>query len=164
MIFTREQAVAEARTWLGTPYEKGQHLKKCGVDCGTILFEIYRAAGFISPKDQEIFDQIAPKHPDWFCHTAEEKYIKLALRHAHQVLKKISYATLDAKPGNVVVTHHTPEGQIWNHGGIVVRWPLVIHAVAPRVEEVDATQDRMWCYREVTVFDPWEKLAWSDVT
>ena len=163
-IMTRESTVEEARTWLRTPYHKGAHVKGAGVDCGTILFEIYRAAGFISAQDQEIFNRLVPVGQDWFCHTTEEKYVKLVLRHAHQVLKNISYRTLDAQPGNIAVTHHSADGKLWNHGGIVTKWPMVIHSVDPYVEEVDATQHCMWCYREVTIFDPWEKLALDGVT
>lgn len=161
---TRESVVAEARSWLRTPYHKGARVKGAGVDCGTILFEVYRVAGFISAEDQKVFEQLVPIKQDWFCHTTEEKYIKLVLRHAHKVLEDISYATLKAAPGNVAVTHHSPDGKIWNHGGLITKWPMVIHSVDPFVEEINATQHWMWCNRKITVFDPWEKLAWEGVT
>ena len=36
------KAVAEALTWLGTPYHHHQgHVKGIGVDCGTLVFEVY---------------------------------------------------------------------------------------------------------------------------
>lgn len=35
------QAVAEAITWLGTPYHHQGRVKGVGVDCGTLLCEVY---------------------------------------------------------------------------------------------------------------------------
>lgn len=33
--------VAEALTWLGTPYHQQGRVKGVGVDCGTLLCEVY---------------------------------------------------------------------------------------------------------------------------
>ena len=44
--------------------------------------------------------------------------------------------------------------KVYNHGAIVTAWPKVIHAIAPRVEEIDASTNPLWAYRAVAVFTP----------
>jgi cell wall-associated NlpC family hydrolase len=139
--------VAEARSWVGTPYHLGAMLKGAGCDCGTLLLGVAQACGFALDQKLERFTQ------DWFCHTSEEKYEKRLLRNATLVIKAISYPTLKAQPGDLVLTHHSHMTNArFNHGGIVVAWPKIIHAVNPKVEETDATQHWMWNFREVAVF------------
>lgn len=163
MIFDRAQVVTEARSWLRTPYHKGAMVKGAGVDCGTLLLAVFIAAGFISAADAETIKKLIPVGADWFQHSDEEKYLKLVIRYARLMLTKISYASLEAKPGNIVVTHHFPKIQKWNHGGIVTKWPRVVHAIGPHVEEVDASCHALWSYRPVMVFDPWAKY-WESYT
>jgi hypothetical protein len=158
-IATREEVVAETRSWIKTPYHKAGRIKGAGVDCGTLLLCVFIWAGFISEEAIEIFNKICPVHQDWWCHAEDEKYTKLVIRHATRVLTGISYQTLDAKPGSIVVTHHSSSSPRFNHGGIVTRWPKLCHAVEPCVQEIDATKHHMWSHREVIVYDPWEKLT-----
>jgi cell wall-associated NlpC family hydrolase len=138
--------VREAHTWLGTPYLLGQMLKGAGCDCGTFLLGVLQACGFAQ-------DEVSEHHAsDWFCHTTEEKYMLRLLRHATKIAEAVSYPTLGAQPGDLVLTRHATTSRVYNHGGIVTRWPKLIHAVAPMVCETDATADSMWCFREVAVF------------
>jgi len=163
VIFTRDQVVEEARSWLKTPYHKNGRLKGVGVDCGTLLLCVYLAGGFLSDEDIATFNRLCPVNQDWFVHAHEEKYFKLVILHARHVLTAISYRTMVAAPGSIVVTHHDGEAMRWNHGGIVVKWPRLIHAVGGfGVREIDATQDSMWQHREVCVFDPWLKAETAE--
>ena len=162
MIWDRDQVVSEVLSWIGTPYHKGARLKGVGVDCGLFPLEIFLRAGFLSPSDADELERLAPVNQDWFHHAVDEKYLKLVIRHARHVLTAISYPTIREKalPGCIAVTRHAPSGvHHYNHGGIVTQWPRLVHAVSPRVKEIDVTKDSMWCYREVMIFDPWLKAA-----
>jgi cell wall-associated NlpC family hydrolase len=143
----RAALVAEARSWIGTPYHFGAMLKGIGCDCGTLLLGVLQACGYARGEKIERFTQ------DWFCHTSEERYAKRLMRNATLVVQAISYATLEARPGDLVLTHHQKIETIrFNHGGIVTEWPKVIHAVDPHVEEIDASKHWMWNFREVAVY------------
>ncbi len=39
------EAVQEALTWLGTPYHHQGRIKGVGVDCGTLICEVYEKVG-----------------------------------------------------------------------------------------------------------------------
>lgn len=41
------EAVAEAMTWLGTPYHHQGRVKGVGVDCATLLCEVYKEVGLM---------------------------------------------------------------------------------------------------------------------
>ena len=41
------EAVAEAMTWLGTPYHHQGRVKGIGIDCATLLCEVYEVVGLI---------------------------------------------------------------------------------------------------------------------
>jgi NlpC/P60 family putative phage cell wall peptidase len=148
--FLRREIVAEARTWIGTPYHYGGQVKGAGCDCATLLLCVWRTCGIIHDEELGVYAG------DWYCNTTEEKYMRRVLRHAHKVAEAVSYTTLEAKPGNIVLTR-AAGSRVFNHGGIVVNWPRVIHAIDPSVEECDASTHRLWAYKTVAVFDPWEK-------
>jgi cell wall-associated NlpC family hydrolase len=48
MIATREQVVAEARTWLGTPWVHQHRAKGHAVDCAGLIIGVARALGLVS--------------------------------------------------------------------------------------------------------------------
>lgn len=146
----RWMVLLEARSWLNTPYHPGGQVKGAGCDCGTFIFCVFRACRLVPDEEVGVFSQ------DWFRNTSEEKYLFRLIRHAHKVAEAISYPTLNALPGNIVLTKSVGS-RVYNHGGIVIKWPLVLHAVAPRVEECDASTHRLWEHQIVTVLDPWVK-------
>ena len=80
------------------------------------------------------------------------------LRHAHKVAEGISYYTLDAAPGNMVLTRAVGS-KVYNHGGIVVSWPTILHAVSPVVERANATSHYLWAFQDVMVLDPFKKAG-----
>ena len=159
MIWTHEQVASEALAWVGTPYHKAARIKGVGVDCGLFPLEVMMRAGFVSAEDAAELERLCPVGQDWFNHAHEQKYLKLVIKHARHVLTAISYPTIRDKalPGCIAVTRHDGGSGNFNHGGIVTKWPRLVHAVSPKVKEIDATKDSMWCYREVMIFDPWLK-------
>jgi len=46
---TREQIVAEAREWVGTPYRHQARIKGLGVDCVGLLIGVARKLGLVAP-------------------------------------------------------------------------------------------------------------------
>lgn len=138
-----------ARSWCGTPYHLNACVKGAGVDCGRLPLGIFRELGLLEEKI-EVFSQ------DWFCHAAEDVYKLRILRHAMQIAEAIAYRTLDAKPGCILLLR-SPNRKVHWHGGIVTEWPLVVHAIYPCVEEIDAVRHPMWMHKQVSVFDPWPK-------
>lgn len=48
MTITRAAVVAEARTWIGTPYHHQARVKGVGVDCAGVLIGVARALGIVA--------------------------------------------------------------------------------------------------------------------
>lgn len=107
----REAIVAEARTWLGTPWHHEGRVKGAGVDCAQLLIAVYSAVGLI--------DAYVPEHypPDWHLHRAEPIFLNELLRHCEP--------SDVGKPGDIAMFKF---GQQLAHGAIVVRDKVVIHA------------------------------------
>jgi cell wall-associated NlpC family hydrolase len=121
----RAHVVAVARSWLGTPYHTGGRIKGAGVDCLTLLAEVYAEAGVTPHVD-------IPYYPhDWHLHRSEERYLEGLLRHACEVGGP-------PLPGDIALWKF---GRCFSHGAIVVAWPVIIHAYVGRactLEDADA--------------------------
>jgi len=52
----RERTIAEARTWIGTPFHHGASLKGVGVDCGQFVFGVYRNVGVMQDEQFPSYD------------------------------------------------------------------------------------------------------------
>lgn len=117
----RAAVVAEAWSWVGTPYVPNGAVKgrRGGVDCARFPLAVYQAVGLV-PKD---FD---PPHysPQWHIHRSEEKYMAVVLRFAKEVSAPPKREVL---PGDFVLFKIA---LAFAHGAIVVEWPHIIHAVS----------------------------------
>jgi cell wall-associated NlpC family hydrolase len=105
--------VAEASTWIGTPYRHMGRVKGPGggCDCLTLLAEVYERSGTISHVE-------IPFYPmDWHLHRGAERYMDGLLGYACQVA--------EPRPGDAVLFRF---GRCFAHGGIVVAWPQLIHS------------------------------------
>lgn len=171
-MVTRAEVVSEARSWIDTPYHKNGRVKGAGCDCATLLFCIYVICGLIPPGQEGIFNDPRIVGHDWFANNKERLYLRLVLRHAMKVAEAISFpiplqaddfSRVEILPGNLVLCKTKEIGtHDENHGAIVTRWPRIIHAVYPKVEEVDASTHWMWNHNRVIVCDPWLKAAISN--
>lgn len=124
----REAVVAQARTWLGTPYHHHAMIKGVGVDCATLLVACFTDAGLVDPVTLPEYS------PQWHLHRVEAKYTDFIERFAKQVDRR-------PLPGDIVVWKFH---KAFAHGGIVSAWPLVIHAFIGRgVFEDDALANQM---------------------
>ncbi|HLI84800.1 MAG TPA: hypothetical protein VKV17_12835 [Bryobacteraceae bacterium] len=109
----RKRIVAEAISWLNTPYHSGAQLKGVGVDCGRLPLAIYAACGFDLPW---VVPQFAK---DWHLHAKEERYLAIVSQYLTEVP--------EPEPGDMVL-FHLRASRVFNHGGIVIEWPRIIHA------------------------------------
>ena len=124
---TRARIVAEARSWVGTPYHHCADIKGVGVDCGMLLVRVFVDLGILEPFDPR------PYSHDWMLHRSEEIFLGHMLARAEIVDKP--------QPGDVMLFK---VGRCYAHGSIVtVADPLtIIHAYLPYrrvVEEVVST-------------------------
>lgn len=146
----RELIVAEARSWIGTPYLAGTPVKGAGCDCGSFILAVMQhfvmAAG-------EILENYSL---DCWAHWTEEKYLMRMRRHAKQIAETIATRSVAALPGCIVICR-TINSRSFNHAGIVTAWPRVLHALYAGVEEIDASVHPLWTHRDIAVFDPLKK-------
>ena len=75
MTVTREAIVAEAMSWLGTPYRHQASLKGTGCDCLGLLRGVWRALYGVEPEAMPGYT------PDWAEARGEETLAAAAARH-----------------------------------------------------------------------------------
>ena len=143
----RAAIVREARSWIGTPYRLGARVKGGGCDCATFIAEVLIACGLAQRQGLGVYSQ------DWFFHSSNERYLRGLLSHSAGMAETVAHRSASAQPGDIVLTR-TANSKVFNHGAIVTAWPKVVHAIAPRVEETDASTNPLWTYRRIAVFTP----------
>lgn len=117
----RARVVAEAQSWIGTPYHSNADIKGVGVDCGMILLRVFEAAGMIhNPVDPR------PYPMQWPLHQSTERYLEIVETYA----RPLAEGEIGG-PGDVVV-FKLRGMRVFHHGGIVApEWPWIIHATPP---------------------------------
>lgn len=120
----RAAVVAEALTWLGTPYHSSAAVRGAGVDCAQLPAAVYAACGLIPRFD------IAPYPSDWHMHRTEERYLDQVLDYAAEI-------SGNPRPGDFVLWRF---GRTFSHGAIVVAWPTIVHAYVGRPVETEDAQ------------------------
>jgi cell wall-associated NlpC family hydrolase len=124
----RAAVVAEARSWIGTPYHNCADIKGVGVDCGMLLVRVFCDLGLVPAFDPR------PYPADWHLHRDEERYLGFVLEHAREVD--------EPRPGDMLLLRW---GRLYAHGGIVTKaTPLsIVHAYYParRVLEDEVARD-----------------------
>jgi len=107
----RAAVVAEARTWLATPYHHAAAVKGAGVDCAFLLISVFHACGLLPAIDPR------PYPHDWHLHRDDERFMGWVEQYADPVA--------DPLPGDIALYQF---GRCVSHGALVVEWPMVIHA------------------------------------
>jgi cell wall-associated NlpC family hydrolase len=121
----RQRIAEEAISWIGTPYVSNAMVKGKaggGTDCAMLLIAVYGELELI-PK---AFDP-RPYPPQWHLHRNEEKYMEFVCRFATEVKAPPERMP---KIGDVVMFKI---GRLFAHGGIIVNWPNVVHAIGNNV-------------------------------
>lgn len=78
-IVTRSDIVAEARSWIDTPYRHQASLKGAGADCLGLIRGVYRT--FCGPEK----DPVTPYSPNWAEETGQETLRDAARRHLVEI-------------------------------------------------------------------------------
>jgi cell wall-associated NlpC family hydrolase len=107
----RALLIAEAQTWIGTPYHHMARVKGAGVDCLTFLVEVYEAVGIVPHQEIPFY------RPDFMLHQSTETYLEALLGHGELVAAPL--------PGDVAIFKW---GRIFAHAGLVTAWPWMLHA------------------------------------
>jgi NlpC/P60 family putative phage cell wall peptidase len=118
---SRAAIVAEARSWIGTPYRHQASLKGAGADCLGLIRGVYRV--FCGPEKEPI----APYSPNWAEETGQETLRDAARRH----LVEIDAAPLrDGAPlddGDVILIRVRDRGPA-KHAAIASGADMIVHA------------------------------------
>lgn len=115
----RAAIVAEALTWMGTPFHHASGMKRVGCDCIFLAVRTFQKTGYVSPD----FDP-RPYPRNWHMHHSEELILKgLAAHDAKQVEEK------DAGPGDIALYRI---GRTASHVAIIVDDDYIVHAYAPQ--------------------------------
>jgi cell wall-associated NlpC family hydrolase len=153
----RAVVVRECYQWLGTPYRPEAMGKGLGCDSATLILGVMQAVGLARGERLELYSADAWQH--W----SEERYLFWLLRHARRTAEGIATPGLVAEPGDIVLTC-AKRSRHYNHAGIVIAWPKVIHAIHPAVETCYATRHWFWAYNRCSVFDPYVILPASEIS
>jgi NlpC/P60 family putative phage cell wall peptidase len=115
MNLTRAQIVAEARSWIGTPYRHQASLKGVGCDCLGLVRGVWRELIGTEP------ERAPPYAPDWAEASGDESLAAAAARH-------LAAVPLDQfTPGDVLLfrwRNHLPA----KHAAIVTSPETMVHA------------------------------------
>ena len=151
-MIERAELVVEAQSWIPTPYVRKGRIKHVGCDCGSYPAEVFTSTGVLDVKE------IGHYAGDWFFHASDERYFRDVMKLAKLIAETRCFANVTiAQPGDIVLAK-VIGSERYNHAGIVIKWPRIIHCVkSTGVGEVDAHRDPMWEGKEIAIFNPWEK-------
>ena len=107
----RERIIAEAKTWLGTPFHCGSRVKGVGVDCAQLLAAVYHEVGLI-PEIPLFY------YPcQWFIHHDEERLLNEVAKYAKAIEAP--------QKGDIAIWKYA---RCYSHAGIVVDERMFIHS------------------------------------
>lgn len=155
----RMAVVIEARSWLGTPYVLGARIRGAGCDCVTLIAEVMISAHIMpAAAVNGAFAKFGNYSGDWFHNTTTQRYLLAIMRFGKHMMDTRCFANNRVEAGNIILTK-CAQSKNWNHGGIVVQWPHVVHAYSERVSEVDVSVHHVWTGNEIAVLDPFVQVT-----
>lgn len=134
-MISRHAILAEARAWLGTPYQHQASAKGAGCDCLGLVRGVWRAVLGAEP------EEAPPYTPDWAERRGCETLLNAALRHLVKVPLK------EAAPGDVLLFRMDARSPI-KHCAILDEGACIIHAYWGR----SVVRSR---------FAPWWRARWA---
>jgi cell wall-associated NlpC family hydrolase len=108
----RAAVVAEARTWLRTPFHHAEGIKGIGCDCVHLPMRVYQAVGLV---EKEFNPGYYAQH--WYMHQSEELYLRGLSGRMHRVTA--------ARSGDLAMYKF---GRTVSHAAIVIDDVYIIHA------------------------------------
>jgi NlpC/P60 family putative phage cell wall peptidase len=112
----RSAIVAEARSWIGTPYRHQASVKGIGCDCLGLVRGVWRA--LLGPEPE----RPPPYARDWAEAAAQESLAEAAARHLVPLADPNAFA-----PGDVLLFRYR-ERYTAKHAAIVTAADLMVHA------------------------------------
>lgn len=109
----RHRVVEVARTWIGTPFISRAKVRGHGADCGTLIAACFEEAGLLPKIDLPDYTV------QWHLNKSDELYLAVIEQH---MLRFIG----PPLPGDIVMWKI---GRAFSHAAIVVKWPVIIHAL-----------------------------------
>ncbi|MGD9979861.1 MAG: NlpC/P60 family protein [Hyphomonadaceae bacterium] len=114
-MIARQAILAEARAWIGTPYQHQASTKSAGCDCLGLIRGVWRALYGAEP-------EAAPAYtPDWAERHGVETLMLAARRHLVETPREI------AQPGDVLLFRMAPDSPA-KHAAILDEDERLIHA------------------------------------
>lgn len=115
MIMTRSHIIAEARSWIGTPYQHQASLKGTGCDCLGLIRGVWRALYGEEP------ERAPPYARDWAEVATSEPLAEAGFRHL------VPVDVTDVTPGDVLLFRWRA-GMVAKHAAIATTHDSMIHA------------------------------------
>ncbi|HHL42116.1 MAG TPA: peptidase P60, partial [Hellea balneolensis] len=115
MSTLRDEVIAEALSWVGTPYQHQMSIKKHGCDCLGLVRGIWRTLYGVEP------ETVPPYTPSW-AEPGDDEILKSACERLMEPL-----ALGDVKPGDVLLFRMRP-GCPAKHMAILVAPNIIVHA------------------------------------
>lgn len=109
----RDKVIAEAKTWLNTPYHHNAKVKGAGVDCGQFIIGVYQNCGLLPELD------LGAYACDWYLHRDEDKYLENVKIYFDEITRD------DLKPGDLILFKY---GRTCSHSGIYIGGGRFIHS------------------------------------
>jgi NlpC/P60 family putative phage cell wall peptidase len=134
---TREQIIAAARGWVGTPYHHQASVKGVGCDCLGLIRGLWRELLGEEPEAMPAYTR------DWGDVTGSEPLLAAARRNLTQIAPDL------ALPGDVIVFRM--QAGVAKHAGVLTESEHFVHAV----EELGVTEvalTRWWRRRIEAAF------------
>jgi hypothetical protein len=109
----RQAVIAEAESWLKTPFHLNACIKGVGVDCGRFVHQVLVNCGLITGQ------QLPVVLEGFNLHRNEEILLGILQQVCHEVKGR------EPLPGDIVVYRY---GRLACHLAFVKEWPIIIHA------------------------------------
>jgi cell wall-associated NlpC family hydrolase len=134
----RERVLHIAESFIGTPHHHGARVKGAGIDCAQFIAATFEESGLEAPI---IFERYMP---DWYMHRSDELLLDKVLERCVQI------DLLNVQPADIVIYKF---GRCFAHGGIIVKWPQIIHAfIQARRVTLDMADQGIFAGRERRFF------------
>lgn len=114
-MIPRTAILAEAREWIGTPYQHQASTKGAGCDCLGLVRGVWRAIYGAEP------EAAPPYTPDWAERCGVETLLMAARRHLHEI------AAQAAAPADVLLFRMDASSPV-KHAAILDEGDILIHA------------------------------------
>tara|TARA_R110002020_G_scaffold10801_26_gene41120 strand:+ start:1660 stop:2103 length:444 start_codon:yes stop_codon:yes gene_type:complete len=138
-MITRALLIAEARSWIGTPYRHQASRKGVACDCLGLIRGLYRFAYGSEP------EPMPPYSPDWAEAGRQETLLNAARRH----LVELPIAA--ARPADVLLFRWRPNLPA-KHCALLVTPRRIVHAYDAAGKVAEGNLQAQWDQRIVAVF------------